>query len=154
MFVHIFVSIGECPFLWGLLLFVFFSCYASVSAVFHTFSSQSRALTSGWRLTCLIGWTRLAPTTKAVSITMMRTPPLAPGTPVHTDMEPMSIMTIIKLRLIEAWFKASLGFNLTYLLLHSIFLNYKFAVSFTATACGLFFYNVGSLMVFISSDCS
>lgn len=40
----------------------------------------------------------------------MRTPPLAPVTPVHTDMELMSTMTIIKLSPIEAWFEASLGF--------------------------------------------
>lgn len=34
---------------------------------------------------------------------MMRTHPPAPGTEVLTDMEPMSIMTIIKLRLVVAW---------------------------------------------------
>lgn len=121
---------------WGMSILVgivFFSCYASV---FHT---PPLSLTSGWRLTCFIGWTRLAPTTKAVSITMTRTPPLAPGTPVHTDMELMSIMTIIRLSQIEAWFEASLGFNLTDLFLHSTLLNLEFAVSFTATACGLFF---------------
>lgn len=133
-------TIGECPFLWGLLLFVLLSCYASVSALFHIcLLPLPPSLTSGWRLTCLIGWTTLAPTTKAISITMTKTPPLAPVTPVHTDMEPMSITTITKLRLIEAWFEASLAFGLTHLLLHSSFLNLEFAVSFTATGGGLFF---------------
>lgn len=103
----------------GIIICVFFTLRFSAGSLSHTHTPTPLSLTSGWRLTCLIGWTRLAPTTKAVSITMMRTPPLAPGTPVHTDMEPMSITTIIKLSPLEAWFEASLGFNLTdYLILH------------------------------------
>lgn len=53
------------------------------------------SLPSGWRPTCRTGWTTLAPLTRAVSTTTMRTPPSAPGTTAPTDTGPMSTTTTI-----------------------------------------------------------
>lgn len=75
-----------CPLAWDLLRL--------------SFPNESRlwcfSIPRGWRLTCHTGWTKHAPVTKGVSITMMKTPPLAHVTPVLTDTERMSTTTTIK----------------------------------------------------------
>lgn len=96
------------------------------------------SLPSGWRLTCPTGWTTLAPTTKAGSITTMRTPPPAPVTTLPTGTEPMSTMTIIKLSLIQT---SALYFMIVHLTLHSTLLYLDFTL-FATTACDFFLLNV------------
>lgn len=93
---------------WGII--AVFVLFASVSNDGPPTPTPLLSLPSGWRLTCPTGWTTLAPTTKAGSITTMRTPPPAPVTTVPTGTEPMSTMTIIKLSLVQTWLAASLRF--------------------------------------------
>lgn len=75
-----------CPLAWDLLRL--------------SFPNESRlwcfSIPRGWRLTCHTGWTKHAPVTRGVSITMMKTPPSAHVTPVLTDTERMSTTTTIK----------------------------------------------------------
>lgn len=75
------------------------SMYISLRFVEAEFPNKSRlwcfSITRGWRLTCRTGWTRHAPVTKGVSITMMKIPPSARVTPVPTDTELMSTTTTI-----------------------------------------------------------